>query len=459
CGISPTKTIIIPQDSLDNGELIQTLPEFLDEVEQNEALYNNYATLSGNITLRREAGCGFGQEETDDQIADMLTFLERDLAVGSFGISYGSFYDPGTTKNAMIELAKTSRSSGGMAASHIRQMLINLRNVFWEYEGDNPCVQEFYDLINIILFKDSLIEAIDTCREADIPYIVSHLTDMAYNDSTHWALETIQAAIVEQSLPLAADIIGYDTFKNDLYALTRFGEIPVKLLMLLTGLEPGQFWLAENVYVDGQLYMEAYQTFENIDQIEYLVQAFSESRASAPPESDSYSVAVWCNIVDPESTMLALTYPFVFIGNDGSVSRNETSGEVDVQPRTYACFSRLLGHWSRTENAIPMKETLFKATIAPALWLGLDRKGRLQQGCDADITVFDPDTIIDRAKPELGKLDLPPEGIHYVIVNGKVVVENGELTGTTPGRLIRRTWSVPGNTQAVISLYQDKFPD
>jgi hypothetical protein len=61
------------------------------------------------------------------------------------------------------------------------------------------------------------------------------------------------------------------------------------------------------------------------------------------------------------------------------------------------------------------------------------------------------------AEPTPGKLNLPPEGIHYVIVNGQVVVENGELTGTTPGRLVRRTWTIPGDSGEVISLYEGRF--
>jgi N-acyl-D-aspartate/D-glutamate deacylase len=168
------------------------------------------------------------------------------------------------------------------------------------------------------------------------------------------------------------------------------------------------------------------------------------------------SLSVWCNIIKPEATKLSLTKPFIFMGNDGGVSKNG-SGKVSVQPRTYACFSRLLGHWSREEQAIGLKDSLFKSTIAPALWLGLSKKGRLQEGCDADIVIFDKNEIIDRARPEDGMLDLKPEGFSKVIVNGQVVVDNGGLTGKTPGRLIRRTWNVPGNTKKVISLYNKLF--
>ena len=96
-----------------------------------------------------------------------------------------------------------------------------------------------------------------------------------------------------------------------------------------------------------------------------------------------------------------------------------------------------------------LMQALYKATAAPAIWFGLEDKGRLGPGYDADIVIFDPESIIDTAVCEPGNTDPdtfldPPAGIHYVIVNGKVVVENGELTGEKSGEVIRRTWDVPG---------------
>jgi N-acyl-D-amino-acid deacylase len=437
CGLSPTGMVLELNGRIVDNRIGLTFPEFMDKVESEGLLSNNYAPLSGNLTLRGEVGCAHGEPESDSQIAGMLDLLERDLAAGAFGVSYGPFYDPGTTERAMKELAMTSRAAGGMAASHIRDVVS--------------------ELLGVVLFRDSLLEAIRTCREADIPYLVSHLTDMTYNGSTQWALETIERAVREEGLPLAADIIGYDTFKNDLLALTRFGQIPVRLLMFFVGVTADQFFMAEDVYVDDELYMEAYKRVTTIGQIETLTRAFEEGRARAAEGSDSISVNIWCDIVKPEYTIMSLKRPFVFMGNDGGVSRNPSTNEIIIQPRTLSCFSRLLGRWSREHGAISLEEAVFKATIAPALWLGLDKKGRLQEGCDADITVFDPDTIIDRAKPEPDKLDLPPEGIRYVIVNGQIVVEEGELTGNTPGRLIRRTWTIPGDTEEVISLYEGRF--
>jgi N-acyl-D-amino-acid deacylase len=437
CGLSPTGMVLELNGQIVDNRTGLTFPEYMDKVESEGLLCNNYATLSGNLTLRGEVGCTHGEPESAPQISGMLDLLERDLAAGAFGVSYGSFYDPGTTERAMTELARTSRAAGGMAASHIRDVVS--------------------ELLNIVLFPDSLQEAIRTCRAAEIPYIVSHLTDMTYKGSTEWALNTIERAIKEEGLPLAADIIGYDTFNNDFFALTRFGEIPVGLLMFFVGVAPNQFFMAEDVYVDDELFMEAYERFDTMSQVEALATAFVEGRARAAEGSDSISVTIWCDIVEPANTITSLKRPFVFMGNDGGVSRNTTTNEVIIQPRTLACFSRLLGRWSREHGAISLEKAIFKATIAPALWLGLDKKGRLQEGCDADITVFDPDTIIDRAEPRPDRVALPPAGIRYVIVNGQIVVEEGELTGKTPGRLIRRTWTIPGDTEEVISLYEERF--
>ena len=282
CGLSPTGMVLEFNGQIVDNRTGLTFPEYMDKVESEGLLCNNYGTLSGNLTLRGEVGCAHGEPESDQQIAEMLPLLERDLAAGAFGVSYGSFYDPGTTERAMTELARTSRAAGGMAASHIRDVIS--------------------ELLNIVLFQDSLQEAIRTCRAAEIPYIVSHLTDMTYNGSTEWALDTIERAIKEEGLPLAADIIGYDTFNNDFFALTRFGEIPVGLLMFFVGVAPNQFFMAEDVYVDDELFMEAYERFGTMSQVETLATAFMEGRARAAEGSDSISVTIWCDIVEAGNT-------------------------------------------------------------------------------------------------------------------------------------------------------------
>jgi len=442
CGMSPTGIRVSVGDAkpMSVGAPDKPLGEFLDELER-VPLYNNYGTLSGNLTLRSNMGLKHMEKETDEQIKQMKEIFARDLAAGSFGISFGVMYDMGTTRKSMDELAKVSREAGGMAASHTRYPTFNLKHLSLGID-------------NVVL-KRSIYEAIDTCRVTRVPFIVSHLTDMSQADSSRWAFNTLDQAIRKEGLPLAGDIIGHDYLGNDFYILTFKGKIPVWFMQKLGNYKIEQFYTAQDVYLDGKLYAQKYGQL-TLSKAEYLRKNIERIDAYG---EDQPGLGLICKIIPPEDTKLGLQYPWVFIGNDyggGSVAP-ETGKPIAGSPRALGTFSRLLGHWSRDEGAISLKQALFKATIAPALWLGLDKKGRLQEGCDADIVIFDPDTIIDRADWLYHKENLKPEGITYVIVNGQIVVENGELTGNKPGRLIRRTWQIPGNTTELLSVYKRRF--
>jgi N-acyl-D-aspartate/D-glutamate deacylase len=106
-------------------------------------------------------------------------------------------------------------------------------------------------------------------------------------------------------------------------------------------------------------------------------------------------------------------------------------------PRGAGTFARVLGKYVREEQALGLMDALRKMTQMPAQRLGIQSKGRLQVGCDADITVFDPARVIDRAT-----FDNPAQysdGIPFVLVGGTFVVRNGELVaGVAPGRAVRR---------------------
>jgi N-acyl-D-amino-acid deacylase len=442
CGMSPTGIRIRLGDgtSMAVGDPDRPLSEFLDEADEIP-LYNNYATLSGNLTLRSQMGLQHMEHETDEQIELMKEILAKELAAGSFGVSYGVMYDMGTSRKSMDELSTVSKAAGGMAASHTRYPTFNMKHLS-------------FGIDNVVL-KRSIYEAIDTCRVTRVPFIVSHITDMSQTDSSRWAFKTLDNAIREEGLPLAGDIIGHDFLGNDFFILTFKGMIPVWFMLALGNYDIDQFYAGQDVYLDGELYVEKYGQM-TLYEAEYLrrnvrrVDGFGEGKTG---------VSIICRIMPPEDTKLGLQYPWVFIGNDygGSSIDPETGEPAAGSPRGLGTFSRLLGTWSREEGALSLKQALFKATIAPALWLGLDKKGRLQEGCDADIVIFDPDTIIDRAGWLYNTANLKPEGISHVIVNGEVVVENGELTGAAPGRLVRRTWEIPGDTAELLSLYESRF--
>ena len=143
-----------------------------------------------------------------------------------------------------------------------------------------------------------------------------------------------------------------------------------------------------------------------------------------------------------EDVTRAVAHPGVMIASDGVPFVNGTG-----HPRGAGTFARTLGHYSRARNVLPLMEALAKMTILPARRLeghvpAMKNKGRIAVGADADLTVFDPATVIDRATFE--QPTLTSAGIPYVLVNGTFVVRDGKLVkGALPGRPIRSTSTTP----------------
>jgi N-acyl-D-aspartate/D-glutamate deacylase len=145
---------------------------------------------------------------------------------------------------------------------------------------------------------------------------------------------------------------------------------------------------------------------------------------------------VVCSI-DEADVQALLRSPMVLVGSDGrSVAADSVAGQGRPHPRFYGTFPRVLGHYARDLGLLSLPAAVHKMTGAPARILGLVERGLLREGYHADITTFDPATIIDRAT-----YDDPhryPAGIGTVVVNGSVVVDSGEHAGTLPGRVLRR---------------------
>jgi N-acyl-D-aspartate/D-glutamate deacylase len=141
--------------------------------------------------------------------------------------------------------------------------------------------------------------------------------------------------------------------------------------------------------------------------------------------------------MDERDVQAILSAPDTLIGSDGlAVAPEGPTGLGKPHPRVYGTFPRVLGHYARDLGLLPLPVAVAKMTGGPARALGLRERGLLRPGSWADITVFDPATVAERAT-----YDDPhryPAGIPTVIVNGAVVVDGGEHTGALPGRVLRR---------------------
>jgi N-acyl-D-amino-acid deacylase len=131
-----------------------------------------------------------------------------------------------------------------------------------------------------------------------------------------------------------------------------------------------------------------------------------------------------------------MRHPYTAIASDGRLT---ALGDGHPHPRAYGTFPRVLGHYVRERGVLSLEEAVRKMTSLPADRMGLRDRGRIAEGMWADLVVFDPATVIDRATFE--DPHQYPNGIHLVIVNGVVVVDESEFTAARPGRALRRPGS------------------
>ena len=153
----------------------------------------------------------------------------------------------------------------------------------------------------------------------------------------------------------------------------------------------------------------------------------------------SFSRAISCVyfIIDEADLALAMKQPWVAVGSDGSALSIEGPLRAGVpHPRNFGTFPRVLGRYVREMKVISLEEAIRKMTSLPASILGLNDRGQIKPGMWADLVMFDPSTVADRATFE--DPFQYPVGINTVIVNGTVVLDEGKHTNARPGRVLRR---------------------
>jgi N-acyl-D-amino-acid deacylase len=369
----------------------------------------NLASFMGHITLREVVGVtDYQTPSTGEQLNRMLELAIREMEAGALGISFGPFYGPGTTYEEMVALSKKVSSLGGCAASHAR----------------NATPPEDVEAV---------VEAISTAREADIPFIISHMGGPTFgHKSTGAALELITEAW-EEGLKVISDFHPYDAFCTFLAAAV-FDASPVDRFLELVDARISDIEAAGSIVIDGEIVMKAGEAFTSVEQFNAL-----REKVKASEIPDPFIIG---HVYKPHKTWLYYSFPYTMVENDGSIYIDPTTGKYAGHPRGAGSFARFLGYWVRERGVCDLMTALAKTSTLAAVWLGLENKGRVSVGADADLTLFDPETIVDKAT--YAEPGIPSGGIPYVILNGVLTVAEGELTGNTGGKVIRRTWTIPG---------------
>jgi dihydroorotase/N-acyl-D-amino-acid deacylase len=139
------------------------------------------------------------------------------------------------------------------------------------------------------------------------------------------------------------------------------------------------------------------------------------------------------HVLDEADVKRIMAHPQTMVASDGRLSQ---PGDGHPHPRAYGTFPRVLGRYVRDEHVLTLEQAIHKMTGMPAARLGLSERGMLRVGAFADVVVFDPATIADKAT--FTEPHQYPVGIDYVIVNGKLAVDGGRFVDVRAGRVLRR---------------------
>lgn len=189
------------------------------------------------------------------------------------------------------------------------------------------------------------------------------------------------------------------------------------------GVRIGYVLKPENRYLEGQSIVEIARA-RHIEPIDAYCEVLLE---------DGFGMLMIIDFGCEEDLCRVLRYPFTAPVTDGIASHARGGGN---HPRIYGTFPRVLGRYAREQRLFSMEEAVRRMTALPASRLGIRDRGRLEVGCYADITVFNPETVLDAST--YAQPLKPAIGIEHVLVNGVPVWEKGKITGALPGRFLRK---------------------
>lgn len=362
----------------------------------------NYASSVGHGSVRSLVmGADFKRAATLAEIETMKALVERGMLDGAVGLSSGLEYDPGfySEPAEIVELARVAARYGGFYSSHVR------------------------DEENGVL--DAWREAIDVGRKAGLPVQISHIklaSKPVWGKSAE-ALKVLEGAR-RDGVDVTADWYPYTYWQSAMYVLIPDRDFENRAKWE-TGLD--EIGGARNILVTSYRPDPSYngQTVQQIadatrrDPVTTIIEMI---RAAGPGIG-----IIGTSMTDDDLDRL-FAHPQVIICSDGGLSGRH--------PRGYGAFPRVLGRFVRERKLVPLEEAIAKMTSRTAARIGLADRGVLAAGKHADVVVFDAQTIGDRGTPQ--EPSLAPVGMRHVIVNGELVLRDGEATAARPGRALRR---------------------
>ena len=417
------------------------LSEYLKHLEE-QGVSQNVASFIGATTIREHVIGLEDKQATSAQLDEMRALVRDEMEAGALGIGSSLIYAPAfyASTEELIELCKVAAQYRGKYISHIRS------------EGNR--------------LTEAIDELIRISREANIPAEIYHLKAAG---QANWpkmdrVIARIEAAR-QEGLKITADMYTYTAGATGLdasmppwvldggydAAYTRLADPEMRKTIAAAIRTPSDDW--ENLYraagspdrvllvefksdklkpLTGKTLAEAAK-LRGEDPIETIMNLVLEDRSR---------VGTVYFMISEDNIRKQIVLPWVSFGSDAASMAPELPfTKSSAHPRAYGNFARVLAKYVRDDRVLPLAEAIRKLSGLPATNLELDRRGFLKEGMFADVVVFDPSTIADRAT-----FENPHQyaiGVKHVFVNGSQVIKNGEHTGAKPGRAL---WG-PGKTK------------
>jgi len=413
----------------------RTLGEYFKRLEKQGSGVN-LATFVG-ATQVREYVVGFdNRPPTPAELEQMKQLVAAAMKDGALGLSTSLQYVPArfAKTDEIVELAKVARQYGGIYATHQRSEANSL--------------------------DESLAEVFEIARQAKIPVEIWHLKT-AYKKN--WGRMPEVLAKINRAraagLDITADIYPYIAGSTSLSAclppwaleggtekmLSRLQEAAIRERLKKEITTDSKEW--ENIYLGsggpaGVLIGSVVNS--DLDALQgKRVSQIAEEQGKDPLDAlfdlilaDHGQTSAIYFMMSEDDMRAAMRAPFVsFCTDSGSRANDGPLAGSKSHPRGWGSYPRILGRYVRDEQLLTLEEAVHKMTGLPAKRVGLRDRGLLLAGSYADITIFDPKTVIDRATFEMPNQH--PTGINYVIVNGQISVDNGQRTSALAGQVLR----------------------
>ncbi len=418
-----------------DGDSPLPIATFLARVEAAKPA-PNFATFIGHGSVRSEVLGREDRDPTPQELERMRELVRQGMRDGAFGLSSGLFYAPGVFAETeeVVELARVAGELGGIYITHMRDEAAGVvpsvrETIRIGVEGRLPAQITHHKVMGVPnvgkstetlrLLHEARARGVDVTSDA-YPYTASS-TSLHSALLPPWANEGGRSAMLAR-LADPAQRAKIRAFAIDAIRLERGGGDPKNIQIAWAEHEPA---LAGKTLAAIMRERGVEPTVENAaDTVLQLLQ--------------KGQVRAIYHAINPPDVDRILADPFTMIASDGEVT---IFGQASPHPRSYGTFARVLGVYVRERRLIRLEEAIRKMTSFPAQRVGLTDRGLLRPGMKADVVVFDPATVGDRATYE--NPHQYAVGFIAVIVNGTPVLDGGTLTAARPGRVLRRNAAVP----------------